>query len=81
LIENSRARNKVSFSFKIEGDNRNKVELLFTANNKLGLQSFEAIKQKKKAPYQQLSRFEKTIWENEETLEPSKEMKTFNKQN
>ena len=81
FIENSRARNKVSFSFKIEGDNRNKVELLFTANNKLGLQSFEAIKQKKKAPYQQLSRFEKTIWENEETLEPSKEMKTFNKQN
>jgi len=81
FIENSRARNKVSFSFKIEGDNRNKVELLFTANNKLGLQSFEAIKQKKKAPYQQLSRFEKSIWKNEETLEPSKEMKTFNKQN
>lgn len=77
FIENSRARNKVSFSFKIEGDNRNKEELLFTANSKLSIPDFEAIKQEKVAPYKQLSRFEKTIWENEEIIEPLKEMKTF----
>ena len=29
LIENSREKNKVGFSFKIEGDNRNKEEILF----------------------------------------------------
>jgi len=77
FIENSRARNKVSFSFTIEGNNRNKRELLFTANSKLSLQDFEAIKQVKVVQYKQLSRFEKTIWENEETLEPLQEMKAF----
>ncbi|PWH81513.1 hypothetical protein DIS18_14625 [Algibacter marinivivus] len=77
FIENSKARNKVSFSFKIEGDNRNKEELLFTANNKLSLADFESIKQKKVVPYKQLSKFEKTIWDNEQIIEPSSEMKTF----
>ena len=77
FIENSTARKKVSFSFKIEGDNRNKVELLFTANNKLSLEDFEAIKQEKATPYEQLSKFEKTIWDNEQIIEPTLEMKFF----
>ena len=77
FIENSSTRNKVSFSFKIEGDNRNKEELLFTANSKLSLLDFEAIKQEKVVPYKQLSKFEKTIWDNEQIIEPSLEMKAF----
>ena len=77
FIENSKARNKVSFSFKIEGDNRNKEELLFTSNNKVSLADFEAIKQEKVIRYKQLSKFEKTIWDNEQIIEPSSEMKTF----
>ena len=77
FIENSKARNKVSFSFKIEGDNRNKEELLITANSKLSLKNFEDFKQEKVVPYKQLSRFEKTIWDNEQIIEPSSQMKSF----
>lgn len=77
FIENSSARNKVSFSFKIEGDNRNKEELLFTAHSKLSLQAFEAITQDSVVPYKQLSKFEKTIWDNEQIIEPTLEMKAF----
>lgn len=77
FIENSKARNKIGFSFKIEGNNSNKEELLFTANSKLALSDFVAIKQDKVAPFIILSKFEKTIWENEETLEPLQEMKAF----
>ena len=77
FIENSSARKKVNFSFKIEGNNQNKEELLFTSNSKLSLQAFEAIKQDSVAPYKQLSKFEKTIWDNEQIIEPSLEMKTF----
>ncbi|ULC58582.1 DUF5686 and carboxypeptidase regulatory-like domain-containing protein [Flaviramulus sp. BrNp1-15] len=77
FIENSRARNKVGFSFKIEGNNRNKEEILFTANNKLSLNDFVAIKQNKVAPYTVLNEFENTIWENENTLAPLQEMKDF----
>ena len=77
FIENSKAKNKVSFSFKIEGDNRNKEELLFTTNTTLNLEDFAAAKQDKVAPYTILTMFEKTIWDNEETLEPLQEMKDF----
>ena len=77
FIENSRAKNKVGFSFKIEGDNRNKEELLITATNKLTFLDFQAERQAEKAPITILSKFENTIWENENTLEPSREMKVF----
>ena len=77
FIENSRARNKTSISFIIEGQNRNKEELLFTSNNKVTLDDFNAIKQPKVVPYILLNQFENTIWENEEILEPLQEMKNF----
>ncbi|WP_298556161.1 carboxypeptidase-like regulatory domain-containing protein [uncultured Algibacter sp.] len=77
FIENSTARNKVSFSFKIEGDNQEKEELLFTANSKLSLQDFEGIIEDSVVPYKQLSKFEKTIWDNEQIIEPTLEMKAF----
>lgn len=78
FIENSRSRNKVGFSFKIEGDNQNKEELLITATNKLTFLDFQAERQAEKAPITILSKYEKTTWENEETLEPLQEMKAFN---
>lgn len=77
LIENSREKNKVSFSFKIEGDNRNKEEILFTEVNNITLEDFALIKQEKVAPYKLLKAFEKATWQNEETLEPLEEMKRF----
>lgn len=77
LIENSREKNKVGFSFKIEGDNRNKEEILFTEVNNISMEDFIAIKQEKVAPFTMLKAFEKSIWQNEETLEPLEEMKRF----
>ncbi|WP_171946629.1 carboxypeptidase-like regulatory domain-containing protein [Flaviramulus basaltis] len=77
FIENSSDKNKIGFSFKIEGDNRNKEELLFTENSKLTLEDFTAIKQSDVVTFKVLNKFEKTTWENEETLEPSQEMKAF----
>ena len=77
FIENSKAKNKTGVSFKIEGDNQSKEELLFTANNTISLSDFTAITQAKVTSIKTLSKFEKTIWENEETLEPLLEMKTF----
>ena len=77
FIENSKSKNKVSFSFKIEGDNRNKEELLFTANNAISLSDFETIIQEGKIQYTQLNKFEKTIWDNQNIIEPSSEMKAF----
>ncbi|MDO5981146.1 carboxypeptidase-like regulatory domain-containing protein [Flavivirga spongiicola] len=77
LIENSHEKNKVGFSFKIEGDNRNKEEILFTDINHITLEDFASIKQEKVAPFTMLKAFEKTMWQNEETLEPLEEMKRF----
>ncbi|MEL0456990.1 carboxypeptidase-like regulatory domain-containing protein [Flavobacteriaceae bacterium SZ-1-7] len=77
FIENSRAKNKIGFSFKIEGDNRSKKELLFTDNSKLTLNDFASIKQDSIAPYKVLDRFEDTLWQDDETLEPLQEMKAF----
>ncbi|MDD7887373.1 carboxypeptidase-like regulatory domain-containing protein [Flavivirga sp. 57AJ16] len=77
LIENSREKNKVGFSIKIEGDNRHKEEILFTSVKAISLEDFALIKQEKVAPFTILKAFEKTIWQNEETLEPLEEMKRF----
>ena len=79
LIENSWAKNKTSFSFKIEGDIRNKEEMLFINNEKIALGDYENFKQDKVVPYQLLNKFDATIWQNEETIEPLVEMKQFNK--
>ncbi|MBC3759986.1 carboxypeptidase-like regulatory domain-containing protein [Hyunsoonleella sp. SJ7] len=77
FIENSRARNKTNINFKIEGQNLNKEELLFTANEKLTLEGFKLIKQDDTVPYTLLSSFEETIWGDGDILEPTLEMKTF----
>ncbi|MGE5942944.1 MAG: carboxypeptidase-like regulatory domain-containing protein [Flavobacteriales bacterium] len=77
LIENSKDRFKLSTDFTIEGSNRTKEELLITATNATTLNDYNSIKQQKKTPYQTLTKFDNTIWGNDETLEPLQEMKTF----
>jgi hypothetical protein len=77
FIENSNAKKKVNFNFKIEGDNRDKIELLFTANSKLNMVDFNLIKQDTIGAFKILNTFEKTIWKDDETLEPLEEMKSF----
>lgn len=77
FIENSRDKRKVGFSFTLEGKSRSKQELLFTEQSKISLEAFKAIKQDSVIPYQELKKFDKSIWENEEILEPLEEMKSF----
>ncbi|GAA4898135.1 hypothetical protein GCM10023311_23690 [Flaviramulus aquimarinus] len=77
FIENSRAKNKTNFDFKIEGTNRNKEELLFTSNEKITIDGFKAIQQDEIVPYTLLSTFKNTIWDDEDILEPLLEMKRF----
>lgn len=77
LIENSRDRFKLSTDFTIEGNNRTKEELLITATNTITLNDYNSIKQHKKTPYQTLTKFDNTIWDSEETLEPLQDMKAF----
>ena len=77
FIENSAKKHKVRFDFTIEGDEREQEELLITSNSKLTKADFAAIPQEKKVPIQVLSRYEKTLWENEAILEPTLEMKAF----
>ncbi len=80
FIENTPEKNKVGFSIKIEGDSRNKEELLFTNIETIALENFANIEQKKVAPYETYKAFEKSTWQNEEVLEPLKEMKQFRSQ-
>lgn len=77
FIENSSAKNKVSFDFTLEGDNRNKVELLITESNQISLSDFATVKQVEKVPVETLSTFDKSHWQNKGTLEPTQEMKAF----
>ena len=77
FIENSDNRYKVAFDFKIEGDNSTKEELLITKHQQLTFLDFQAERQAEKTPIIKLSKYEKTIWEDEGILEPSLEMKAF----
>ena len=80
LIENTAQKNKIGFSFKIEGDNRSKEEFLLTGFNNEDLESFKTIDQKKEVPFLQLSAFDKSAWENEAIIEPLEEMKRFGRE-
>ncbi|MDO5968795.1 carboxypeptidase-like regulatory domain-containing protein [Flavivirga aquimarina] len=77
FIENSPQKNKIGMDFNIEGNTRNKEELLFTDSSDITLETFAAIKQEKMVPFTLLNTFEKSTWQNEETLEPLQEMKHF----
>lgn len=77
FIENSKDRNKISFDFKIEGQDLSKEELLITSNKNLTIIDFKAIKQKDEVPVDILNKYEKTIWDDASILEPTQEMKDF----
>lgn len=77
LIQNSKDRFKLSTDFTIEGSNRTKEELLITNTKPITLNDYNGITQQKKIPYQTLTKYDTTIWDSEETLEPLQEMKVF----
>ncbi|MBU3822608.1 carboxypeptidase-like regulatory domain-containing protein [Flavobacteriaceae bacterium XHP0103] len=77
LIQNSKERYKLSTDFKIEGSVRYKKELLISSTENMTRDQYKNITQEKNVPYQTLTKFDNSIWNNEETLEPLQEMKEF----
>ena len=77
FIENSRQKRKVGFRFLIEGNNRNKNELLVVSQDYLNESQFASFEEPEKTPYQKLSKYDPTIWSEYTSLEPLQEMKTF----
>ena len=77
FIENSFAKNKVLFDFKIEGVARHKEELLFTNTSNITASEFNAIKEMKIIAYQKQRKYDAKVWGSDETLVPTEELKTF----
>jgi hypothetical protein len=78
LIENSPEKNKIWFQFAIEGKNRDKQELLLTSTRDMKPAEFEVFEEKENVIVLKLQKFEQSLWENEETLQPLEEMRQFN---
>jgi hypothetical protein len=77
FIENSPEKRKVGFSFKIEGNNRNKQELLIVSQTSLNMEMFNSFTESERTPYQKLDRYDPAIWSEYSSLEPLQEMKNF----
>jgi len=79
FIENSPERNKTSFDFTIEGNIMTKQELLVTSNTKITIDQFKKQAEEKTVPFIKLNKYDASVWDAEQTLEPLQEMKQFNK--
>ncbi len=77
VIENSESKNKVNFSFKLEGTNTNKTELLFTKNSNLNLQKFENVSPDKIIPSKRVFKRENTVWDSKQNATPNLLLKTL----
>jgi len=77
FIENSSEKYKVSCDFLLEGGSRDKKELLILNTQELTDNTFKAFQEPEKIPFTLLERFEPTIWQNSQIIEPLEEMKNF----
>ncbi|MEO0525984.1 MAG: carboxypeptidase-like regulatory domain-containing protein [Bacteroidota bacterium] len=77
FIENSPEKNKIAFDFKIEGNARNKEELLFINSSKMSMEHYTSLKEHENTPYTLLHRYEPTIWQNSKVIAPLEEMRNF----
>ena len=77
FIENTGAKNKVRFDFKIEGTARNKEELLFINTTTITNNAFNTITEAKTVPYKKQRKYDASLWGSNETLVPTEELKTF----
>lgn len=78
FIENSREKDKVNFNFIIAGKNRSRQELLVTSSSGITASDFQRLEEREKVPVIQLGKYEESIWQDEETLQPLEEMRQFN---
>jgi len=77
FIENSPEKNKTSFDFTIEGNIISKQELLLTSSTKINLDLINKLVEEKTVPYIKLNKYDASIWGQDKTLEPLREMKEF----
>nr|WP_321235423.1 carboxypeptidase-like regulatory domain-containing protein [uncultured Psychroserpens sp.] len=77
FIENSSARNKTAFDFKIEGQTKHREELLFSDISPLDLSIYDAFEETKSVTFESLRKYDANVWSGQETLAPSTELKTF----
>ncbi|WP_460218999.1 carboxypeptidase-like regulatory domain-containing protein [Psychroserpens sp. MEBiC05023] len=77
FIENSFAKNKTAFDFKIEGQTKHREELLFSDVSSLDLTIFDTLKEPKTVTFESLRKYDANVWSGQETLAPTTELKTF----
>lgn len=78
FIENSSEKDKVRFDFTIAGNTREKQELLITNSESLEEAEFNAFEEGEKIPVTRLKKYDETLWQGEEILQPLEEMRQFN---
>ncbi|NNE02831.1 MAG: hypothetical protein HKN52_06655, partial [Eudoraea sp.] len=59
------------------GGSREKQELLILTTNVLATKEYEGYTAPEEVPFTLLERFEPTIWQNSQIIEPLEEMKNF----
>ena len=77
FIENSKDRNKTAFDFKIEGNSKNREELLFININAINIDTYNNLTEPKTIMFESLREYDSNTWSGIETLAPSKELKAF----
>ncbi len=77
FIENSPRKDKVLFDFSLEGEGREKQELLILSAGGLDWSEFAGLIEAEKVPYTELKQFESSIWQDRQIIQPLEEMKNF----
>ncbi|GGD38280.1 hypothetical protein GCM10011361_01750 [Muriicola marianensis] len=77
FIENSPRKDKVLFDFNLEGEGREKRELLILKAEDLDPAEFINLTEAEKIPYTELKQFESSIWQDRQIIQPLEEMKNF----
>ncbi len=77
FIENGGDKDKVSFDLKIEGNIVDKKEYLNLSFSTITSSDFNNIEEKKQVNYQNLTKYDASIWKNYNAIEPLEEMKQF----
>ena len=77
FIENSRAKNKVTFNFLIEGGAREKREMFIINSADLDPSTYSSFKQPQDIKFEKLSYYDPSIWKAYNAIEPLEEMKQF----
>jgi len=74
---NKGKKDKMSLNFKLEADLIDKYEFLNIHTEKISESDFNAVNEEETFKYEELKKYDPTIWENYNSIEPLEEMKYF----